>query len=631
MIRKRAVWVAVLFSLCAAGYGLVPPAGAQATVSWTPASPMHKARSYFAQVELLNGDILVAGGFDGGTFTRCGLVPPVPPGPPFFANSEIYELQTGTWRVVAPMNQGRAAAVAVRLEDGRVLVIGGYGTSFTALSSAEIYDPSTDTWTMTGSMNEARAEDFIAVLLPGRRVLVAGGSRSDFSAISSAEIYDEASGTWTPTASMHDARGEFTGNSIVLQDGRVLAIGGFEAAAAARNQRGNGGTASAEIYDPATGLWTLTGSMNNATCADFLPLVDTCERGDFAAALLLDGRVLVAGGEVNQAFPRRTSAEIYDPQTGQWSSTGAMTSQRSEMEYASVLLPDGRVLVPGGFTGPEAPQSSADLYDPQTGTWTQAGFMSVPRAAHAAFVLRGGRGVLVMGGLTQPPCATNSVDLAVFDLTPPTTTASISPQPNAAGWNNSDVTIALTAVDNPGGSGVAQITYSATGAQTLPSTAVGSASTSFSLSAEGVTTITFFSTDNAGNVEAPNTLTIKLDKTPPEVTCAVTPNVLWPPNHQMVPVNTSVTVADALSGPAGFSLLAVTSSEPADATGSGNTSPDIQGWGVGTPSTSGQLRAERSGGGSGRAYAITYKGMDLAGNSATCGVMVTVPHDQGNH
>jgi len=160
-------------------------------------------------------------------------------------------------------------------------------------------------------------------------------------------------------------------------------------------------TATAEIYDPVTGLWTLTGSMNTA-------------RADHALVRLHDGGVLVAGGYTSEEEPRFTSAEIFDPHTGQWTPTGDMTTGRSEAEYASVLLPDGRVLVPGGHTAFQTPVSSSDLYDPRTGTWTAAGSMSVVRAGQSSIVLRGDRSALVMGGV-QPDdnTTTASVDIAV--------------------------------------------------------------------------------------------------------------------------------------------------------------------------------------------------------------------------
>jgi hypothetical protein len=228
----------------------------------------------------------------------------------------------------------------------------------------------------------------------------------------------------------------------------------------------------------------------------------------------------------------------------------------------------------------------------------------------------------LVGNIEATKTTAETTTQVIPDPIPPTTTATLSPQPNVAGWNNSNVTVHLTSFDNPGGTGVKDIIYGATGAQIIAATIVNGASTSFIISTEGITTITFFGTDNAGNVEVMKTITIRLDKTPPTLTCSPNPNTLWPPNNKLVPVNVSVNVTDSLSGPAGFNLVSVTSSEPG---GLG----DIQGFVVGTPSTSGQLQAQRLGSGSGRTYSFIYSGADRAGNLASCTTTVSVPHDQG--
>jgi len=226
------------------------------------------------------------------------------------------------------------------------------------------------------------------------------------------------------------------------------------------------------------------------------------------------------------------------------------------------------------------------------------------------------------------PDASTKVIIGSSDDIPPSSTALVSTAPNGAGWNNSDVTVTLSAVDNPGGSGVKQIIYSASGALTIGSTTVSGALASGVIAAEGQTTITFFATDNADNVETPKSVIVKLDKTPPLVTCSASPNLLWPPNHKMITINTSVSVVDSLSGSDGFRLISVASNEQDTGLGSGDFPKDIEGFVIGTPDTRGQLRAERSGQGSGRIYTLIYEGMDLAGNSSTCNGTVTVPHDQ---
>jgi hypothetical protein len=295
--------------------------------------------------------------------------------------------------------------------------------------------------------------------------------------------------------------------------------------------------------------------------------------------------------------------------------------------------------------------------------------------------------------------------LKSIDSAAPVTTASISPSPNANGWNSSNVTVTLNSTDNEatGGTGTQQISYSASGAQGIGATVVSGTSTSFTISTEGITTVTFFATDFAGNVEAVKTVTIKLDKTPPTISglrtptpnangwnntdvsvafqctdslsglaggsppapmvlsaeganqsvngacsdlagntasatisginidktppsivCGAVPNQLWPPNHKLVPVHTSVSVSGALSGPDGFTLASAMNSEPDRGLG------DVQGFDVGSASTNGFLRAERLGSGTGRVYALTYDATDRAGNSASCTTKVGVPHDQGH-
>src|SRR5215469_1265211 len=109
------------------------------------------------------------------------------------------------------------------------------------------------------------------------------------------------------------------------------------------------------------------------------------------------------------------------------------------------------------------------------------------------------------------------------DKTPPTTNATPSPAANAAGWNNTNVTVSFNATDNSGGSGVKQITFSATGAQPIASTVVSGASASVNITSEGVTTVSYFATDNAGNVETAKTLTVQIDKTAPTTTAAGSP------------------------------------------------------------------------------------------------------------
>ncbi len=224
-------------------------------------------------------------------------------------------------------------------------------------------------------MRRARAAH-TATLLPDGRVLVAGGI-TDTDAPAGAERYDSETGTFAPTGPMHTPRHGHT--ATLLADGRVLLTGGYDAEGAY--------LASAELYDPETSTFTPAGAMEHA-------------RAGHVAVRLNDDRVLLAGG-VGAGWTFLSSAEVYDPASGTFTTTGAMNAARES--HAAVRLDDGRVLVVGGHRGRRATihlYTSAELYDPATGTFAAAGDMTVRRHKHDAVRLPDGR-VLITGGTDE--------------------------------------------------------------------------------------------------------------------------------------------------------------------------------------------------------------------------------------
>jgi WD40 repeat protein len=304
---------------------------------------------------------------DGEVLVTCGATD---------GSVELYDPASGAFKQTGALTTIRTTgATATLLQTGQVLVVGGNDrTMFQPLASAELYDPSSGTFTATGSMHSARS-GHVAALLADGRILILGGSDAEGAPLASAELYDPTSGEFARTGSMHYARADAA--ATVLKDGRVLVVGGSGASGIADKA-----PSTAEVYDPATGEFVLTGSPKGA------------RHSGHTATLLGDGRVLVAGGNASdtQELPLET-AEVYDPSSGEFTATGAMAVARDGL--SATALGSGRVLVVGGA------DESAELYDPSTGKFAATGSAAVVRSFQAATLLGDGR-VLLLGGAADP-------------------------------------------------------------------------------------------------------------------------------------------------------------------------------------------------------------------------------------
>jgi hypothetical protein len=233
------------------------------------------------------------------------------------------------------------------------------------------------TFIPTGTMVTPRY-NLTLTLLPNGKVLATGGINVAGLRVKAAELYDPTTGTWSATGSMLQDREKHT--ATLLQNGKVLVAGGLG--------NGTGQLASAEIYDPVTGAWASTGTMLFTSSYH-------------SAVLLNNGKVLVAAG-VRPGVGNATGtnvAELYDPQTGTWAPTGSLSIGRYAQD--ATLLLDGTVLIAGGTGtgGSSSPAAtSAERYNPATGTWTSAGSMPTPRWQDFTLTRLGDGRVLVAGG-----------------------------------------------------------------------------------------------------------------------------------------------------------------------------------------------------------------------------------------
>jgi hypothetical protein len=220
------------------------------------------------------------------------------------------------------------------------------------------------------------------IRLSNGKVLVTTGYEDAGNITARSELYDPITQTWTETGAVNQVRETWRNLLVNLDDGRAMLVGGADANVDSLS--------SVELYDPVSGVWSYAASLNTP-------------RRNPAVIKLQNGKVLVAAGANGVPDGNRflSSAEIYDPATGQWTYTGNMHVAREVGNV--VMLQDGRVMVAGGEGPWLTPGNTAEIYDPATGQWTLAATMPYGWIGSSMTLLPDGRVLVAGGSTTQPP------------------------------------------------------------------------------------------------------------------------------------------------------------------------------------------------------------------------------------
>jgi hypothetical protein len=383
---------------------LVPTDGPEFEPGFRSIGNLATPRFQHTATLLLDGRVLIAGG----TSSRGEHL----------ASTEFWDPSTEAFTAGPPLGLGRFGHTATRLDDGRVLIVGGVvagDPNEIGTREIELWDPATGLFRAAGLTTDPHTGGLTTVRLADGRVMIIGGldcrpatepARLDTrppcrGAQPAAEIWDPVTESVTPTGS--PAEDHDWAAATLLADGRVFLLGG-----------GKLPTIGSEVWDPATGGWSPGG-------APAQPRL-----GSQSMTLLPDGRVLVVGGNTGSLNgdpfpPPLRSAEIWDPVTESFSPTGPLEVGRER--HRAILLADGRVLILGGvgkraaaFT--DTSIAEAEIWDPASGSFSSAGADAVGRALQTATLLPDGR-VLITGGFTRVERGEVAADTATAEIWAP--------------------------------------------------------------------------------------------------------------------------------------------------------------------------------------------------------------------
>jgi hypothetical protein len=302
---------------------------------------------------------------------------------------------TGTpsrFRFTGSLNYARDSFTATVLQNGQVLIAGGIGYGAAFVPTCELYNPNTGTFSKTGNLNIPRFSH-TATLLNNGTVLIAGGlvdNSGTSTETATAELYNPSTGTFALTGSMTVALSGHT--ATLLGSGMVLIAGG-------EGPPPVGYPAAAELYNPTPGTFSNTGNLNTP-------------RSSHTATILNDGTVLIAGGEANtsEGLSLYSSGEIYNPTSGAFTTTTGSMNVASA-GHSAILLSTGQILIAAGSGGTngDTPLARTELYNPTNQTFTLSGSLSTARQYFSATLLSNGQVLLAGGGGTTQVIGTGEL------------------------------------------------------------------------------------------------------------------------------------------------------------------------------------------------------------------------------
>jgi hypothetical protein len=331
---------------------------------WKSTAVMNAPRASHSATSLPDGRVLIAGGFDQSDDDR---------GQMYLRSAEIYDPRTNKFTSTGEMTYSRAGHTATLLQNGTVLVAGGFG-AMGALSSAELFDPATESFTQITSMKVRRGGGTATLLLDGRVLFCGGGDREP---TITAELFDPRTKSFALTANMAYQRTAHTATR--LPGGMVLVVGG--------SSHQNSVLGSVEMYDPARGIFLQAATLN-------------VPRYHHAAAAMNDGSVLVIGGADQRDWRGQLAAvERYTLSTGRFVPVSDLQHARFKHADAVIGFEDGTFLIAGG-------NAAVELYSPAAGISKVVATLESPHYYATATFLPDGS-VLIAGGYDEALKATN--------------------------------------------------------------------------------------------------------------------------------------------------------------------------------------------------------------------------------